>query len=140
MPLRTNDALPQCLQTRGAITNLPARTMSGKVEAISQKLSVSSANRCLIPGRGSLDRWSASALGALCGFERWGHRSELSRPGITLAQAANDQVEPDAVAADHDEAGRLGPPPDPPHVDRGPGLDQLDHGRHGHEPVGLGEA
>src|SRR4051795_606394 len=41
MPLRTNEALPPCLQTRGAITNLPARAMGGKVEAISQKLSVS---------------------------------------------------------------------------------------------------
>jgi hypothetical protein len=39
----------------------------------------------MIPGRGSLDRWSAWPLG---GFERWGHRSELSSPGMRGLDAA----------------------------------------------------
>src|SRR4051795_7906814 len=66
MPLRTNEALPPCLQTRGAITNLPARAMGGKVEAISQKLSVSalelvhrgSTFRVLGGSRKRVSRWT----------------------------------------------------------------------------------
>src|SRR4051794_4886316 len=61
MPFLTNDALPQCLQTRGAITNLPARTMSGEVEAISQELSVSNPAPAR-PEAPDLIRWSVQEV------------------------------------------------------------------------------